>query len=368
VTDRTRPIRLLLSGGGTGGHLFPAVAAAQEFQRQRPQTEVLFVGTRRKVDTRSLAAYGFASETIVSYGLKGKKISELVKALAVLPFSIFQAWRIVRRFRPDLLLAVGGYVTGPVVLAAKLLGIPVVLHEQNTIPGLANRQLGRLADRICLSLPASGGAFDQRKIVLTGNPVRQDILALAASEGVVKNDPFTLAVIGGSQGAQAVNQLVREAVTLLAQRGVRLRLIHQTGEQDAAETRRHYQELHIDAVVEPFFTDMVSVYGQANLLISRAGATALAEISVLGRPVILIPYPYAADNHQEKNGEYYAAGGGAILFRQMDLDGAKLGEVVYTLLADRDRLATMGEAMRKLGMPDAARKIVACCLEIIGSR
>lgn len=364
----TKPIRLLLSGGGTGGHLFPAVAAAQEFRRQFPDTEVLFIGTRRKVDTRSLAAYGFNSESIVSYGLKGKSPAELFKAVAVLPLSIWQAYRIIRRYRPNLLLAVGGYVTGPVVLAAKLTGIPVVLHEQNSVPGLANRQLGRLADRVCLSLPVQGKYFPPEKLVMTGNPVRQDILAQAQRAAKSGDEQFVLAVIGGSQGARAVNRLVMTAMTELVKRGVALRVIHQTGEADAAEVRAHYEQLEVKAEVQPFFTDMASLYGQADVLVSRAGATALAEMSVLGKPVILIPYPYAADNHQEKNAQHYVSGGGAILFRQADLDGAKLAQVVYTLCSDLDRLAEMGAAMRKLGKADAAAKIVACCLETIGDR
>ena len=173
MKDKNNQIRLLLTGGGTGGHLFPAVATAQEFLKQRPDTEVLFVGTKRKVDTKSLGAYGFASESIQCYGLKGKSPLELLKAVAVLPLSCLQALIIIRRFKPDIILGVGGYVTGPVVAAAKSQGVPVVIHEQNSVPGLANRKLGKMADKVCLSLPGSGTAFPAEKILYTGNPVRQ---------------------------------------------------------------------------------------------------------------------------------------------------------------------------------------------------
>lgn len=198
--DKKNNIRLLLTGGGTGGHLFPAVATAQEFQKQMPGTEVLFVGTTRKMDTRSLGMYGFASESIRCYGLKGKSPLELLKAVAVLPVSYCQALIIIRRFKPDIIVAVGGYVTGPVVAAAKSLGVPVVLHEQNSVPGLANRKLGKLADRICLSLPGSGTEFPDDKILYTGNPVRNKILELAGKSLPPKSGRQTLLILGGARG------------------------------------------------------------------------------------------------------------------------------------------------------------------------
>ncbi len=359
---------MLLTGGGTGGHLFPAVAAAQEFLRQMPETQVLFVGTRRQGDTKNLAAYGFASDHIRCSGLKGKNPWQLLKAIAVLPVSFYQAGRIIRRFRPNIILGVGGYVTGPVVVAGKILGIPTVIHEQNSVPGLANRKLGSFVDRVCLSLPGSGGDFPGEKIIYTGNPVRRNILLSA------KNSPprlsekgmRSLLVLGGSQGAQAVNRLVTEGLqslpdTLLAG----LRVIHQTGEQDVQAVKAGYAGRGIEALVQPFFTDMAEIYNQADLLVSRAGATTLAEIAVLGKPAILIPYPSAADNHQEKNANHYAAGGGAVVLRQHELTAGKLAENIRELICDEDKLLAMGTAMKKLAFPDAAEKIVACCLEVM---
>jgi UDP-N-acetylglucosamine--N-acetylmuramyl-(pentapeptide) pyrophosphoryl-undecaprenol N-acetylglucosamine transferase len=362
-------IRLLLTGGGTGGHLFPAVAAAQEFQRQLPETQVLFVGTRRKVDTGSLAVYGFVSNNIRCHGLKGKNPLELLKATAVLPISLYQAALIVRRFRPNIIIGVGGYVTGPVIVAGKILGIPAVIHEQNSVPGLANRKLGSFVDRVCLSLPGSGEEFSPKKITYTGNPVRRDILELAKhplknGDGTNKK---TLLVLGGSQGAQAVNRLVSEGLRGLPDQVLAdLRVIHQTGEHDFEDIKKQYAVRGIEANVKPFFTDMAAIYGQADLLVSRAGATTLAEIAVLGKPAILIPYPFAADNHQEKNGQYYVAGGGAVMLRQSELTSDKLGENIRQLLGDEVRRQAMGMAMKKLAFPNAAEKIVACCLELIG--
>ncbi|MDK9708745.1 MAG: undecaprenyldiphospho-muramoylpentapeptide beta-N-acetylglucosaminyltransferase [Desulforhopalus sp.] len=368
MTGKPAKIRLLLTGGGTGGHLFPAVAAAQEFQRQFPETEVLFVGTERKVDTRSLAQYGFTSEKIRSYGLKGKSPLELLKAIAVLPVSCWQAAMIIRRFRPSIILGVGGYVTGPVVLAGKILGVPALIHEQNSVPGLANKKLGRLVDKVCLSLPGSGGEFPPEKMVYTGNPVRRTILDLAKNPPIRTNPSSkkTLLILGGSQGAQAINRLVPES--LLALPGgflATIRVIHQTGEQDFQAVKDQYAASGIEAQVQPFFTNMAEIYSQTDLLVSRAGATTLAEIAVLGKPAILIPYPSAADNHQEKNGEYYVAGGGAVMLRQKELSGEVLAGNIQELMGDVGKLTTMGMAMKKLAYPDAAEKIVACCLQIL---
>ncbi len=369
MNRKDKTIRLLLTGGGTGGHLFPAVATAQKFQEQMPGTEVLFVGTKRKVDTKSLGAYGFASESILSYGLKGKNPWELFKALAVLPLSCLQALLIIRRFKPDIIFGVGGYVTGPVVAAGKLLRIPVVIHEQNSVPGLANRKLGRFADRVCLSLPGSGGNFPAEKIQYTGNPVRSKILALAGKNLPRNSGKRTLLILGGSQGAQAVNSLVVEAIcSLTDEQLLEIRVIHQTGARDEEQVRNAYRKRGVDAEVAGFFTEMHEVYEQADLLVSRAGATTLSEIAVLGKPAILIPYPYAADNHQEKNGHFYVSGGGAVQFTQKDLTAKQLSETLFGLINNEAKLETMGQAMKRLAFPDAAERIMACCLEEIEKR
>ncbi len=365
-------IRLLLTGGGTGGHLFPAVATAQEFQKQMPGTRVLFVGTKRKVDTRSLAAYGYQSENIRSLGMKGKSPWELLKAFAVMPLSCAQALRIVHRFKPDIILGVGGYVTAPVVAAGKCLKVPVVIHEQNSVPGLANRKLGKIVDRVCLSLPGSGAVFPEDKITYTGNPVRSNILELAedsASRIKREDGRKTLMVLGGSQGARGVNKLVTEAISNFTDVELAgIRVIHQTGDNDLTYVREIYQNRGVEAEVQPFFINMHEVYDQADLLVSRAGATTLSELAVLGRPAIFIPYPFAADNHQEKNGEYYVLGGGGQQYSEKDLTAEQLGRIIIQLIRDDKKLEEMGKAMKKLSFPDAAKRIVACCLEEIEKR
>lgn len=358
--------RLLLTGGGTGGHLFPAVATAQEFQDRYPGTEVIFVGTTRKIDTKSLENYGFESRTITCYGLKGKNILQLLKAVATLPVAYVQASRIIREFKPDVILGVGGYVTGPVVAAGKNLGVPTVIHEQNSIPGLANRKLGKIVDKICLSLPGSSTCFDENKTVYTGNPVRKKILELAKSDYKPCPDKFTLLVLGGSQGAQALNNLIPQALLGLSDDlRSRLSVIHQTGSMDVDEVRKAYGDGGIAAQVEPFFSDMDKVYMDTQLLISRAGATTLAEAAVLGIPAILIPYPYATDNHQLVNAKHYTDGGGALLFQQGEATPQLLQETVARLMEDSEALTRMAMSMKKQAYPDAHERIVACCMEVI---
>lgn len=362
-----KPVRLLITGGGTGGHLFPAVAAAQALRQREPDSEVLFIGTRRKIDMTSLDKYGFASSSIYSYGLKGKNIPELIKALAVLPVSLFQALSHIRRFKPDVALGVGGYVTGPVMLAARLAGVPTIVHEQNSVPGMANRKLGAIVDKICISLPGSERFFPSEKVVVTGNPVRQDILALAAGANKVNaQKPFTLLVLGGSQGAQALNKLVTEALCAANNNELKhVKVIHQTGAKDCDWVRQSYEQAGIAAQVAAFFDDMKAVYEQADFLVSRSGATTLTELAVLGKPALLVPYPYAADDHQQKNAEYYVAGGGAVLCRESELTAARVRQIVKEMASDAARLAEMGQVMKRLGAPEAADKIVEVCLQAV---
>ena len=362
----TKNIRLLLTGGGTGGHLFPAIATAEAMCRRFPDTKVLFVGTKRKMDAASLARYDFQVRSIHCQGLKGKGLLARVQSLLLLPLALMEAlWRIFR-FHPHLVVGVGGYVTGPVVVAARILGCPTLIHEQNSVPGLANRKLGALVSRVCLSLPGSERYFPKGKTVLTGNPVRQQILELAGRQPRKVREKVTLLVLGGSLGAHRVNELVVEALTKhggLFPGGIEV--IHQTGAADQEMVRNAYERAGVRATVAPFFTDMAEVYGKSDLLVSRAGATTLAELAVLGKPAVLIPYPFAADDHQEKNGRYYEAGGGVLVVPERELTGQKLAEILAGLVASPARLQEMAASMRAMGRPEATDRIVDVCLELI---
>lgn len=360
-------VRLIITGGGTGGHLFPGVAVAEAILAERPGSEVLFIGTDRQVDNRVLGNRPFASTAIRCQGLKGQSLMGRLAALWHLPLAVWSAGRIIKKFRPDLVLGVGGYVTGPVVLAAWLLGIPTCIHEQNSVPGLANRWLGKIVRRIFLSLPGSEKYFPMERIRLTGNPVRAEILAAAQGQNARRDEPVrTLLVLGGSQGAHRLNLLVSDG--LVGRKGELpegFLVIHQTGRQDEVVVRERYRTSGIKALVGAFFDDMAGLYGQADLVVSRAGATSQAELCVMGRPAILVPYPYAADNHQEYNAQQVVDRGGALLFKESELTAESLAEAILSLLGDAGRLREMGAHARAAALPEATANIVRECLALI---
>ena len=365
--EKTHHIRLIITGGGTGGHLFPGISLAQAMIRTYPGCEVLFIGTERKVDKTALADLGFTSMAIKSQGIKGKSLTAKIKALLQQPAALFEAVKIIKSFEPDLVFGVGGYVTGPVILAARLLGVKTCIHEQNSIPGLANKLLGYIAHRIFVSIPGSEKYFPAGKTVLSGNPVRSTIIK-AAHRILPKKEqePLTLLILGGSQGARRLNSLILEAADkCLANLGQKPNIIHQTGEHDEILVQKKYDELGINARVQAFFKDMAEIYSQADLVVSRAGATTLAELTVFHKPVILVPFPYAADNHQEINGRYLVAAGGGLIFKQSELDGKKLGMEIKKLLADKKLLAVMGKNSGKVAKPEATETIINSCMELV---
>ncbi len=358
-------MRIIITGGGTGGHLFPGIALADSLRQRFPGCEILFIGTKRQLDRDTLAGLDFQQESIACMGLKGMGLAHRLRSLISLPKAVLEARRIIRKFQPALVFGVGGYVTGPVLLAAKLLGIPACIHEQNSVPGLANRLSARFVNKVFVSIPGKY-PFPLAKTVVSGNPVRKEILAAAERrQHKETTKPLTLLVMGGSLGAHRVNMLMLEAAQhITATQPFPFRLIHQTGAADAEEVRAGYAAAGIEAEVAPFFKDMAAVYAQADAAVARAGATSLAELAVMGLPALLIPYPYAADDHQAANAAYYVAGGGAKMYREEELNGERLA-VLMELAADTDKLSAMGAAMRKMAVPDAAERILAECMELI---
>ena len=368
--EQTHNLRLVITGGGTGGHLFPGISLAQAMMRTNPECKVLFIGTERKIDRAALADLGFATTTIRSQGIKGKSLTAIIKAILQQPAALLEAARIIRNFKPDLVFGVGGYVTGPVILAARLLGITTCIHEQNSIPGLANKLLGHIAKRIFVSLPGSEKYFRDSKTILSGNPVRSSIVNAAKKAYQVNSKnrqrPMTLLILGGSQGAQRLNSLMLEAVErCLVALTPQPKIIHQTGEHDETLVREKYAALGINARVQNFFRDMAEIYTAADLVVSRAGATTLAELTVFHKPVILVPFPFAADNHQEINAQYLVKAGGGLMFRQAELDGQKLGLEIKRLLADTTLLAEMGANSGKVAKPEATGIIISECMKLL---
>jgi UDP-N-acetylglucosamine--N-acetylmuramyl-(pentapeptide) pyrophosphoryl-undecaprenol N-acetylglucosamine transferase len=368
--ETTRHIRLIVTGGGTGGHLFPGISLAQAMMLADPGCEVLFIGTERKIDKTALSNLGFATRSIKSQGIKGKSFFAVLKALFQQPLALWEAAGIIRKFKPDLVFGVGGYVTGPVILAARLLGVTTCIHEQNSIPGLANKLLGYIANKIFVSLPGSEKYFPASKTILSGNPVRNTILKVSReAKPESGQESSTLLILGGSQGARRLNSLMLEAAeNILSKLSPPPFIIHQTGGHDKDHVQRKYVELGLNARVQDFFSDMAEIYSQADLIISRAGATTLAELTVFHKPVILIPFPFAADNHQEINGQYLVEAGAGLMFRQADLTGDKLGMEIKRVLEDKKLLAEMADNSGKVARPEATDTIINACMKLLKNR
>jgi UDP-N-acetylglucosamine--N-acetylmuramyl-(pentapeptide) pyrophosphoryl-undecaprenol N-acetylglucosamine transferase len=356
-------IRLIIAGGGTGGHLFPAVAIAREVSAGGKEVEILFVTGRRKMEAEVLARYGFRQVSIGVEGLKGRGWKRGALTLLKLPWGLFQALSVLRGFSPHLVLGVGGYSAGPVCVGAKLMGIPCAIQEQNSFPGLTNRLLGRVVDRVFISFEESRRHFRCASVLLTGNPVRKELL----QEATVERTPggFTVLVVGGSQGARAVNDAFLSALEHLAGRGKDLRAVHQTGEVDFERISRAYREKGLPGEVFPFIQGMAGAYARADIVVSRAGATTLSELAVLGKPSILIPYPHAANRHQELNARTLVEAGGAEMILQENLGGEVLADLLAKYMDDRPALARMAERVKAVGRPDAVEIIAGSLLEMM---
>jgi UDP-N-acetylglucosamine--N-acetylmuramyl-(pentapeptide) pyrophosphoryl-undecaprenol N-acetylglucosamine transferase len=349
---------MIVAGGGTGGHLFPGIAVAQAFRARHPRNHVLFVNAGRPLETDVLTRLGWPFETIRIEGLKGRGIWNQIRALFKLPWAIWRSRQIITSYSPDVVLGVGGYSAGPVVLAAWLSGIPTVLHEQNQLPGLTNRMLRRIVRRVYLSFADRSGRFAAGKTILTGNPVRDEILKLGAhAESPDKPEAFTVLILGGSQGAHAINQAMVEALPHIAG-APGLRVVHQTGREDEGYVSQAYAQAGTSAVVQAFFNDMAERYRQADVIVGRAGATTVAEITIVGRAAIFVPFPHAADDHQTSNAQALVEAGAAQMIRQADLNGTRLAEAIRALMHDREKRSAMAAKALTLGHPDAAQAIV----------
>ncbi len=350
--------RLLIAGGGTGGHLFPGVALAEELRARHPDAELLFVGTERGIESRLLPTLGWPLQTIQVSGLKTVGLLGAIRGALRIPGALLQSRRVIKSFAPDVVIGVGGYASGPVVMAARLMGLPTAILEQNSIPGLTNRILSRFARRIFLSFAHSQSFFKAKKCELVGNPIRAQILAHLKA-GEQKATPGRLFIFGGSQGAVAVNTMCWQAAAILKAQGVEFSIVHQTGEAGLEATQKGYQEAGVEADCRAFISDMASEYSAADIIISRSGATTIAELGIVGVPAILIPYPHAANNHQELNAKEMVDKGAALMLRQSESDeGRALAALIADLLGDRPRRDRMAVAMREIGRPDAASRCV----------
>jgi UDP-N-acetylglucosamine--N-acetylmuramyl-(pentapeptide) pyrophosphoryl-undecaprenol N-acetylglucosamine transferase len=353
-------MRLLIAGGGTGGHLFPGIAVAEEFLAREKGNEVLFVGTERGIEARLLPRLGFRLACIAAAGIRGKSLLSQVQGVAMLLYGYAQARKILKEFRPDRVLGVGGYASGPVVLAARGMRIPRHIHEQNAIPGFTNKVLARFADRVFVSLEESEQFFPKEKTMLTGNPIRKEILAEALTGGAGEEavGEFRLLVFGGSAGAHSINQTMIAALPFLARFRERLQITHQTGENDLEEVREAYRREGFRGEALPFIDNMAGAYRAADLILCRAGATTIAEVTATGKACIFIPFPHAVDDHQRRNAEALLKQGAGFMLLERELSGESLARLAGELIDDPERITAAGRNARSLARLDAAQVIV----------
>lgn len=353
-------MRVLIAGGGTGGHLYPGIALARELQRRDPSTQVSFVGTASGIEARVVPREGFALDLIRVSGLKGKSRLDRAIGFGLLPVAALDAVRVIAKRRPDVVVGVGGFASGPVVAFAALLGYPTMLLEQNALPGITNRLLARVVRAAAVNFEAAMAYFPRTGFV-AGNPVRPEFFPAQNEEA---NDRFTkprdaarVLVFGGSQGAHAINVAMVEAASRLAATGIRLAITHQTGERDVDLVRASYERAGIPAGVEAYIYQIDREMKSADVVICRAGATTLAELAASATPAILVPLPTSTDDHQRKNAEVFGRSGGALVIDERALSGEALADALKALVADPDRRARMSAAARTLARPDAAERI-----------
>jgi UDP-N-acetylglucosamine--N-acetylmuramyl-(pentapeptide) pyrophosphoryl-undecaprenol N-acetylglucosamine transferase len=358
-------MKLIIAGGGTGGHLFPGIAVAEEFLSRDPANEVLFVGTERGIEARAVPAAGYRLELISAAGIRGKGTFSQLKGAAMMIYGYAQSRKVLKDFQPDMVLGVGGYASLPMVMAARGMQIPRFVHEQNAIPGQTNRLLARFANKVFITLDESARYFPADKIQLTGNPLRRQILDMveSVSRSSAKDDlrssgRFHLFIFGGSQGAHAINAAMMDALPLLQKHRDRLLITHQTGEKDLAEVTAAYRSAGIEATVTPFISDMATEYAKADLIICRAGATTIAEVTACGKTCLFIPFPHAVDDHQRKNAEALLKKDACFLMVEQELNGKTLAQSILTLADDPNLVRSTGDLAFSLARLDAAKIVV----------
>ena len=353
-------MKVIISGGGTGGHLSPALALGETLKRMRPDTDFLFIGTTAGLDEQFLSRSGFRYELLDVGGVRGHGVREAAVSIGKMVAAIFKARSLLKAHRPTLVVGVGGYASMPSAVAALTLGIPLILMEQNTRPGLTNRVLARFARRICVAFEDSLPLLPHARVQVTGNPVR----FIPVNNLNPHPDLFSILVLGGSSGAHRLNLGALSAFKILNKAVIKVSIIHQTGAADEGLVRSGYQQAGIEAEVTPFIHDMAGAFARADLVVARAGAMTVSEIALAGRPAIFVPYPFHRDHQQEYNARTLERQGGALIIADDENLGVNLARAIGELIADRPRLRAMAERTLSAAKPDAAATIAKACLEI----
>lgn len=349
-------MRVIIAGGGTGGHLYPGIAVAEEIYRQEPDSAVLFVGTKTGIESRILPKEGYRLEIIPAGGIVNKNMISKFTSLLKITGGFIKSFFVLRRFKPDIVIGVGGYASAPMLSAAAIMRYPTMVMEQNLYPGTTNRFLSRIVDRVVVAFDGSDKFFN-RKVDVLGNPVRRGISDCKYNTGRT----FTVFIFGGSQGSHAINKGIVESLEYIQKESGQIRFLHQTGETDYAWVDESYKKAGITAEVAPYVYNIVDMYGKSDIVICRAGATTIAEITASGRPAILIPYPHAAHDHQRTNAEYMQTMGSAEVILEKDLSGKILADKIKYFMYNRDRLMEMAEKSSALYRKNSAHDIFKLC-------
>src|SRR5881275_568683 len=352
-------MRAILAGGGTGGHVIPALAIAQDLQKLHG-AEVLFIGTARGLENKLVPPAGFPLRLVEVGALNRVSLATRLKTYFGLPSAIWQARRILVEFSPDIVIGVGGYASGPAMMAAIMKGIPTLAFEPNVVPGFANRIVARWVSAAAVHFQETAEYFP--RVEVTGVPVRQAFFSVPEK----RSGPPTLLVFGGSQGARAVNQAVIQCLPDLIQRVPAVHIIHQTGERDYNQVQAAYQRTAASSEVQAFINDMPGAFARADLILCRSGASTVAEIAAAGKPAIFVPFPRAADDHQRVNAQALERAGAAVVLEETKLEGVWLAETIAALLQDPRRLQQMSEAARNLAHPNAAHDIAELAARLAG--
>jgi len=362
-------MRVIIAGGGTGGHLFPGLAVAEEFKKRDDSTEVIFVGTEYGIEARVVPREGYPIKFLRAEGLVGVSYIKKAKAILKTFLSFADSYKIIRTVRPDIVIGVGGYASGATMLTSFFLSIPTMILEQNSIPGLTNKILGRFVETVCITYQESMSFFPKGKTFLTGNPVRMQILRGSIESAYrlfsLNKDLFTVFVFGGSSGARSINTAIVDSLNNLLDLKDNIQFLHQTGRTDYESIREAYRKRGFKGTMTPFIYQMGEAYAVADVVISRAGATTLAELTALGKPAILIPYPYAAGLHQELNARKLTELGAAKMIRNSELKGETLAHSIRELYMNETTRSEMRRNSRAVGRPDASAKVVDLAMSLM---